>query len=182
MLAKYSTQDLLLISAFSAIGLAVKPIITPLIHLLSAPLLIPGGALAGGFYMLWLGMVVTLVRKPGAAFLTGLTQGIVIFALGFFGSHGIVSILTYSFPGLVVDLLALVIKRRFNPCAQALFCAAANLTGTAIVSLVLMRLSSIPLLLSLVASVLSGIVGGILAYILLEKILLHQLIANPEEE
>ncbi|RLC55794.1 MAG: hypothetical protein DRH89_06945, partial [Candidatus Cloacimonadota bacterium] len=76
-LRKYSSQDLLYIAIMSALGLAAKPIITPLIHLISAPLMIPGGSLAGGLYMMWIALAIAIVNKPGAGLLVGITQAIV---------------------------------------------------------------------------------------------------------
>ncbi len=52
----------------SALGLAAKPIITPLIHLISAPLMVPGGSLAGGLYMMWIALAIAIVNKPGAGY------------------------------------------------------------------------------------------------------------------
>lgn len=44
-----------------------------------------------------------IVNKRGAATLIGLVQAILVFVAGVYGTHGIVSVLTYTLPG-VVDL------------------------------------------------------------------------------
>ena len=48
---RFSVKELILISVMAALGLAVKPVVTPLAHIISTPLMIPGGALAGGLYL-----------------------------------------------------------------------------------------------------------------------------------
>ncbi|RLC49773.1 MAG: hypothetical protein DRI23_08525, partial [Candidatus Cloacimonadota bacterium] len=112
ILAKFTSQDLLYIAIFSALGLAIKPIVTPIIHLISAPLMIPGGSLAGGFYMMWLVLAIVIVQKPGAGILVGITQAIVMISLGYFGNHGAVSLLSYTLPGVAAELVSLLFKNK----------------------------------------------------------------------
>lgn len=180
MLSRFRTVDLLYLAAFAALGLAVKPLVTPLVHLVSTPLMIPGGSLAGGFYMMWLGMAVAVVRIPGAALLVGLVQAVVMLS-GFFGSHGVASILSYGLPGLAVEIVARFFRRRDGLLPQALFCIAANLTGTVIVAVLVMRLALIPALIALTAAVISGLIGGGLAYRLLAKLRMFNLLDSRED-
>ena len=175
-LAKYSSQDLLYIAIFSALGLAVKPIVTPLIHLISAPLMIPGGSLAGGFYMMWLALAIAVVRKPGAGFLVGITQAIVMISLGYFGNHGAVSLISYTLPGVSAELISFLFRNKTSIYAQVGICTAANITGAVVVTILIMRLALIPLLISLIAATISGIIGGILAYSVYNKLKHYRLV------
>ena len=75
---RFSVKEIILISVMAALGLAVKPVVTPLAHIISTPLMIPGGALAGGLYMMWLAVAFGLTRKRDTATLMGLVQGIEI--------------------------------------------------------------------------------------------------------
>jgi energy-coupling factor transport system substrate-specific component len=65
MFKRFSTRDLIVISTLAAIGIAIKPLVGPLFKMISPPLAIPGGSLAGGFYMLWLSLAVFMVGKTG---------------------------------------------------------------------------------------------------------------------
>lgn len=180
-LARYSSQDLLYIAILSALGLAVKPIITPLIHLISAPLMIPGGSLAGGFYMMWIALAIAIVRKPGAGLLVGITQAIVIVSLGYFGNHGAVSLLSYTLPAVSAELIAILYKNKSSLFAQVSICTSANITGALIVTLLIMRLALIPLLISLVAASISGIIGGILSFSILKKLIIYRIIYQGDK-
>ncbi|GAG99538.1 unnamed protein product, partial [marine sediment metagenome] len=51
-LQRFSLFDLVIIAMVAALGIATKPVITPLVHIITGPLFIPGGAIAGGFYMM----------------------------------------------------------------------------------------------------------------------------------
>jgi ABC-type thiamin/hydroxymethylpyrimidine transport system permease subunit len=163
-LAKYSSRDLLYIAVMSALGLAIKPVVTPLVHLVSAPLMIPGGSLAGGLYLLWMVLLICLVRKSGAALLMGIAQALVMVGLGYFGSHGAVSLISYTLPALILELVWLIFHNPDSPVTHVLLCASANITGALVVTLLVMRLPFLPTMLSLTAAAISGIMGGILSY------------------
>ena len=175
-LEKYSSQDLLYIAILSALGFAIKPIVNPLVHIISAPLMIPGGSLAGGFYMMWLALAVVMVKKPGAAFLVGLVQAIVMISLGYFGNHGAVSLISYTLPGVAAEIAAVMFRKKDSIAAQTSICAAANITGALIVTILIMRLALIPLLISIVAAAISGITGGIISFYLIKKLKKYRLI------
>jgi len=159
----------------AALGIAIKPVIVPLAHIVTGPLFIPGGVVAGGFYMMWLVLGFGLTGKRGTATLIGLIQAFVVLGTGFFGSHGVMSLLTYTVPGIMADLGLLLIGHRVccYPCA---FLAGmlANIGGSAMVNLVYFRLPLIPLLLSLCVAALSGGLGGILAFQIREQLWKYQ--------
>ena len=71
MFDKFSVFDLIIIAMISALGIASKPVIVPLSHIITGPLMIPGGVVAGGFYMLWLVLGAGIVGKPGIEILLG---------------------------------------------------------------------------------------------------------------
>jgi len=152
----------------AALGLAVKAVITPLIHLASVPLFIPGGALGGGLYMMWLVMASGITGKRGAATLAALVQAILVILTGIGGSHGILSLVSYTLPGLAIDVWLLISRHRLCclPCAFV-SCLSANLCGTMAINLILFRLPMIPLLLSLAVAAFSGGLGGVLSWRLL---------------
>ena len=168
--SKYSSQELLYIAVLAALGLAIKPIITPLVHIISVPLMIPGGSLSGGFYMMWLVLAAVLVNHRGAAFTVGFVQAIVILSLGYFGNHGAVSLLSYSLPGVAVEITSLVIRKKQAIGFHITACVTANITGAIVVTILVMRLALIPLIVSLIAAAVSGIIGGILSYSIFTKL------------
>ncbi len=176
--AKFSSQDLLYIAVMSALGLAVKPIVTPLIHLISAPLMIPGGSLAGGFYMMWLILAAAIIKKKGAAFLVGFVQAVVMLALGYFGNHGAVSLISYSLPGVAVELVSLVFRNKESIYFHVIASTAANISGAIVVTILVMRLATIPLIISLLAASVSGIFGGIISRAIHQKLLKFRIISR----
>jgi len=169
-LQRFTIYDLIIISLMACLGIATKPIIVPLAHMITGPLFIPGGVVAGGFYMMWIVMGAALVKKLGTATLIAIIQAIVVIALGFFGTHGFMSLFTYILPGVAVDLVFLISRHR-GCCLNCCFAAgiAANISGTFLVNLVFFRLPLVPLVLSISAASLSGGLGGVIAYTVTEK-------------
>ncbi len=163
-LKSLSIKELLIIAAMAALGIAIKPVVSSLTHILTGPLGIPGGAISGGLYMLWLAVAVGLTHRPVAAFLAALTQAVIVITTGMYGSHGAMTLFSYTLPGLLCTLVFLCSKeRRFNSLHYLLGCMAANVAGSYASNLLFFSLPLIPLLLSLSAAALSGAVGGVIA-------------------
>jgi len=170
-LKNFSAFDLVVLAMMAALGVAVKPLVVSLAHMVTGPLLIPGGSLAGGFYMMWLILGAAIVDKRGAATLIGLVQAILVLAVGVYGTHGIVSLLTYTLPGLGVDLLYFAFRLKAgNKSAMFTGGILANVCGVLLTNLVFFRLPLIPFLLSLSAGALSGGVGGLLAFLVSSRL------------
>ena len=112
--------------------------------------------------MMWLVMGAGLVQKPGAGTLTAAVQAIMITALGIFGTHGIMSLVTYLLPGIAVDIVMLFWRYRGSVTACFAAGIAANLSGTVLVNLVFFRLPWYSLILSLASASFSGGLGGLI--------------------
>lgn len=120
LLKKFTVFDLVLLTMMAVLGVAIKPFIVPLAQIITGPLYIPGGVVAGGFYMLWIVLGCGLVDKRGAGTLIGIIQAILVIALGIYGSHGVASILTYIAPGIFVDLLYIILRGGVRTSMHAL--------------------------------------------------------------
>lgn len=169
--ARYSLFHLMAIAMMAALGIAVKSVIVPLVHLVTGPLFIPGGVVAGGIYMMFLVLAISLTGMRGAGFLCGLCQGFIVLIVGVSGSHGALSLISYSLTGLSADIVMLALRHR-GCCSFCCFFGgmAANLTGTLIVNSAFFSMPAVPLALSLTAGALSGGLGGILAFAIAKRL------------
>jgi len=176
---KFSIFEIIVIALMSALGIATKPVIVPLAHIITGPLYIPGGAIAGGLYMMWIVLGIGLIKKTGTATLISIVQAITVVSLGIYGNHGIVSFFTYIIPGLVVDFYVLLTRRKeFQAGDFFLGGILANISGTFLVNLVFFRLPLIPLVLTLAAASLSGGIGGLIAYGIAKNLRRNQVIKH----
>ncbi|MEA4921923.1 MAG: ECF transporter S component [Eubacteriaceae bacterium] len=169
VLQKFSVYDLVVMAIMAAVGIAIKPAVVPLAHLVTGPLMIPSGALAGGLYMMWLVIGYGIVKKPGTATIISIVQAILVLITGVVGSHGIMSLFTYIAPGIAMDLALLITGHRVccRGCA-VLAGAVANVTGTACVNIVFFQAPGVYLVLILAVALLSGGAGGLIAWELLK--------------
>ena len=167
----FTLTDYILIAMMASMGIAIKVVIVPLAHIITGPMYIPGGVVAGGFYMMFLVLGTAITQKLGTATLIALVQAVLVTVTGTLGSHGAASLFTYTLPGLCVDILFLVMRHR-GCCAICCFLGGviANLAGSFAVNLAIFNLSMVPLLLSLSAAALSGGLGGLVAYTVAKQI------------
>ncbi len=149
----------------ASMGIAIKVIIVPLAHIITGPLFIPGGVVAGGFYMAFLVLGEAITKKRGTATIIALLQAVVVTITGTLGSHGAASLFTYTLPGIAVDLLYLIIRQKPDQIFSCFFGGIiANVTGSFAVNLAIFNLSFVPLMLSLSTAALSGGLGGLIAH------------------
>lgn len=163
-LNKFTIFELVFIAGCAALGIAIKPILTPLVHVITGPLFIPGGSISGGLYMMFIVVAALVVPKMGSATLATIVQAILAIATGVIGSHGILSLFTYILPGIMMDgVFAMFRYKNKHALTPFLMGAFANASGTYASNLVFFRLPWIPLILSLSAGFLFGGLGGLLA-------------------
>jgi hypothetical protein len=167
-LKRFRIYDIVIIAVMAALGVAIKPVVVPIVHAISMPLMIPGGSLAGGLYMMWLVLAFAITGRFGAGTLTGLVQAIMVILVGIPGSHGVVSLFSYVAPGLALDLAMFLILRTagrpYDRLASFIAGIVTNVTGTLIVNSIFMKLPPVFLALSIVAAALSGGLGGLIAW------------------
>lgn len=160
----FRLSDYIILAMLAAMGIASKVIIVPLAQALTGPLFIPGGVVAGGFYMMFLVLGTAITGKLGAALLVSLIQAVLVTITGTFGSHGAASLFTYTFPGVAVELWFFLSRHR-GCCPMCCFVGGmiANVAGTLAVNIAIFQLPLIPLLLSIAVAALSGGLGGLVA-------------------
>ncbi len=180
-LKRFSVFELVVMALLASIGLAAKPVVVPLAHMITVPLGIPGGAIAGGLYMFWIVLAGGLVKKRGAATITAFTQAIIVMVTGLMGSHGLLSIITYTLPGLIIDIYLIVFRRHLSTSTDFFVAGIlANMAGAYMTILVFFRLPLIPMLTSLSAAIFSGGIGGLIAYRLYLSIMSTGVISSDD--
>ena len=123
----YKLSDFIIIAMMAGMGLAIKQVIGPLVQIITSSLYIPGGVLAGGIYMLFLVLASAITNKYGAAFLVSAVQAGIVTVTGIYGSQGVASMITYTLPGIAVELLFLITRHKADtPAPSALLPASSQ--------------------------------------------------------
>jgi energy-coupling factor transport system substrate-specific component len=180
----FTTFDLIIIAVMAALGLGTKQLVRPIVAPITIALVIPGGALAGGFYMLWLVLSKRFVPKFGSGLMFGFVQALVVMILPF-GSHGIFTFITYTLPGFGIDLIDLALRPlRANVITSLIEGAITNMIGTISVSFLIFDNPIEVLLFIILLALFSGNLGGLLAHLIIKNVknpLMKEMIFQEEE-
>jgi ABC-type thiamin/hydroxymethylpyrimidine transport system permease subunit len=169
-LATIATVDLVIMAVLAGLDLGTKQVIRPVISVVTEPLNIPGGAVAGGIYMMWHVVAIGIVRKPGVGTLTSLIESVISLIMPF-GNFGILSFIIYLGPGVASDLVCLAMRNKADNLPTCILATgAANAAGTFLVGTTALALPPLPLMFSTILAVITGGIGGILAYLLLTEL------------
>ncbi|HHT83723.1 MAG: ECF transporter S component [Christensenellales bacterium] len=161
----YTVYDLILIAMLTALTIAFKALAGIFVRLITGPLGIPGGSLAGGLYMMWLPLGISIINKRGVAFIIALIQTLTLLITSLPGSHGIWTFLTYLTPAVLIEIVFFYKpKNGYNIMHFIVGVAIANIAGALGSNLLFFRLPAIPLLFTLAAAAFSGALGGALGH------------------
>ena len=169
MTRKSTTRDLAVMAILIALSLVIKRIISPVTNGLTDFFRIPGGSAAVGFSLAFLIIGKQIVSIPFAATQMGFVQALLALALGFSNYQGGLAIFSYTAPGLVIDVLTFIMNNQ-----HPLFCFTggilSGLTSAAISNLLVFHLMGISLLLCFLLAALSGALGGLIAWLISERL------------
>ncbi len=178
MIQNRPAQDIVFIALMAAMGIGSKPVVGPLAKSIASAFFLPAGTISGSIYMIWPMMALLAIRKPGTATLVGLVEAILVITVGSYGSHGLLSLATYTVPCLVMDIAFLPYKIFGKEWLLVIPSGLANSAGTILVGRLLMHSPWSVLLIGAVIAFILGGAGGMLACALHRR-LLH---LNPERE
>ena len=145
-------------------GLFAKKLISPAANLITDFLHIPGGV-ATSFSLMFLVIAASLIPVFGCAALMGAVQSMLALFFGMTGSMGLLAPIGYILPGLVIDLIFFISRKRTNASSAGIMPAmiASSVTACLTATVLVFRLRGIVLLLYVAVSAASGSLCGLLA-------------------
>ena len=162
---KIPLRHLIFLAICIALSLVTKRVISPITNLLTDFIRIPGGGAATAFSLMFLAVGTSRMPWGWATTAAGFVQSLLALAFGMSAYQGAFAILTYTLPGLVIDLF-----RKFYPPRDAAFfllsCAAANTVCALASNLLVFRLEGIAFVLWLLVACLMGMLGGFLGHMI----------------
>ena len=163
----FTTFELILLALFSALVVTSKIV-------LRLPLKLPGHS--GVFWMAILVVAYGLVPKRGALSLVGLTSGLLAAFLGLGDEGPLGTFISYLTSGVAVDLSAWFLGSVDNPIVAGLVGAVGNVAKM-LVKLAMALVLQIPagfvalgLLFSFLSNAISGLIGGVLGWLVLRAL------------
>ena len=107
-----------------------------------------------------------MTGKPGSAFLGGLVQRLMALTTGISAQAGVLVLITYSLPGAAIDLMMSLPVSLDTRTRMMLAGAAGVLAGAASANVLYFHMSFLPFILFYIFGILSGGLGGYIAYLL----------------
>jgi len=165
---KIKINDIIFLALCISIGFVSKRAVAPFTNLATEFLRIPGGSLASGLPLMFLCLGAFKVKKFGCGTLMGLVQGVMAVLLGMAGPQGLFALLTYTFPGLIIDLVG--IKKFLKQTTYFLLACTAGTVGSALFSNILIfRMTGSVLMMWVFVGTLSGLACGWLGSVIYKR-------------
>ncbi|NLJ57938.1 MAG: ECF transporter S component [Tissierellia bacterium] len=165
---RFTLTEMIYISLLATIATVSKVPIRALSNLMTSSVGLPGGIVGGVYYMFWIVAACAIVRKHGVATLFCVLQIFVSLATS---NMPIIKLITYLPPGIAIDLFLLLRRSsEYNKGVLMFLGAIANCAGAATQAMVIMNLPLIATLVSCLTALVSGSVGGYLAYLVVLRI------------
>ena len=168
---KIPVRELAFMAICVAISLVAKRIVSPVTNLLTDMINIPGGSATVGFTLAFLIIGKLMVAFPAAATAMAFVQALLAMAFGMAGNQGAFALVSYTLPGVVIDLVALVMKKRgLAYCIVADVLASLASALLSALTVMQVKLTGVPMLLWLLMAALSGVAGGLIAHFVSSRV------------
>ena len=153
------------------LGFFSKKLISPVAHLITGFLHIPGGV-STSFSLMFLVIAASLIPVFGCAALMGAVQSMLALFFGMPGSMGLLAPIGYILPGLAIDLILYISRKMTNSSCPGIMPAmiVSSVTACLTATVIVYRLRGIVLLLYVFVSAASGSLCGILAVSLVSRL------------
>ena len=167
----------ILISFFAAMGIVLKVTLAPIVNVITDFLFIPGGSAITGISISLLLLGPILIEDSFTATKMALLQALLALFLGSSSFQGPFIIVSYTLPGIVIDLIMNKKLMTFlgERETMALAGVLAVTTGAFITNTAFFRLDILPLILFILVGAVSGVVGCCIAYNVYEKLLVKDI-------
>ena len=97
-------KDLILLAFFADIGFVSKRVIAPFANVFTDFLRVPGG-IGTAFSLMFIVIGTYLIQRKGSATVMSLVQCILAMSLGMTGAMGMLSVIGYIMPGIIIDIM-----------------------------------------------------------------------------
>lgn len=160
---QYPLRTVIFLALCCDMGLFSKRLIGPAANILTDALHIPGG-IGTSFSLMFLVIAVVLVPHFGCGTIMGTVQSALALGFGMVGSMGALSPIGYILPGVVVDLLARLIRNTPLSCRDrmVLMNTVAAVCASLTANWIVFRLRGVVLLLYVCVSAVTGTLCGML--------------------
>ena len=167
------TKEIIFIALLCVLGLFSKQLVSPLANVLTDFIHIAGGSFSSGFSKVFLVVGAALVPGFGTATLMGFVQACLALAIGTSQAQGAFIFITYTVPGLIIDLFTLLYRKTSRNTPLSYFILATMLSNglnSFLTNALVFQFSGIALMCWSSLAFCSGILAGFLGYAVYERL------------
>lgn len=169
MKQKIPLRHLTFLAICIALSLMTKRVISPVTNILTDLIRIPGGGAATAFSLMFLLVGTSGIKWRWATTAAAFVQSLIALSLGMSSYQGLFAVLTYSLPGMVIDLFRMLYPLR-DKTYFSLACAVANTSGALLTNILVFHLEGISFLLWMLVAASIGLIGGLTGELLFQRI------------
>lgn len=166
---KLQIVDLAFLAICIATGMVAKKFVSPFTNVLTDFIRIPGGGAATAFSVMFLTMGCSVTNWPFAGTVAGFVQGMLAIFLGMSSYQGLLAIVTYTVPGIMIDIVRKFLKLN-NEIYFMTACCVANTTCAFVSNLLVFHLQSMAFVLWMLVAASFGIGAGVLGNLVYQKL------------
>lgn len=159
MKQKISLRQLTFLAICIAMSLVSKRLISPITNILTDFIRIPGGGAATSFSLMFLVIGTCAIPWSFAGTAAGFIQSLIALSLGMSSYQGFFALITYTVPGIVIDLIRMILPNR-DASFFVISCGLANTAGALITNSLVFHLESVAFALWMLIATLFGCGAG----------------------
>lgn len=166
---KITVPQLAFLAICIALGLTCKRFISPITNILTDFIRLPGGGVAAAFSIMFLVIGASVTSWKIAGMTAGFIQGLLALSMGMSGYQGLLALVTYTVPGIVIDCARVVSSQR-NRYFYISVTVLASVINAAFSNLLVFRFSGKLMILWLLVAASSGAAGGCICGIIADRL------------
>ncbi|MCQ2566827.1 MAG: hypothetical protein MJ127_00270 [Mogibacterium sp.] len=168
MKRKVSSRELVFMAICATLGLVCKRFIAPLTNILTDFIRLPGGSATSAFSILFIVIGVSVTDWRIAGSILCLIQAIVALGVGMSGNQGLFALVSFTVPGMVIDILRLLIRDR-DSFYTIVSCTLANIASAIASNCVVFGFEGSMLVLWILVAAGFGIIAGMIGNVIIRR-------------
>lgn len=165
---KITTTQLAFLAICISLGLICKRLIAPLAGVITDIVRLPGGSITSAFSIMFLLLGVMFVEWKPAATVSGFIQSLIAIGLGLASNQGIFALVTFTVPGIIIDILRMIMRSR-NSTFVISTSALANTVCALVSNMAVFHFTSGLLVLWLLIAACFGVVAGVIGSVVYKR-------------
>lgn len=168
MKRKVDSRELVFMAMCVVLGLVCKRFIAPLTNILTDFIRLPGGSATSAFSILFIVIGVSVTDWKIAGTVLCLIQAMVAMGVGMSGNQGLFALVTFTVPGIIIDILRSLMRNR-DSIYTIVTCTLANTASAIASNFIVFGFKGSMLVLWILVAAAFGIIAGMIGNVIIRR-------------